>query len=129
MSLDNLRLQLTQKVTGTARGFADEWERTLRLTSPIDTGEMQSKTTARVSASFGQVSITATVDTDYAHIVRRGQRPHTIRARGGGVLAFRTGGELRFARSVNHPGARPRTWWDDALRDVPQMLERNWRAA
>lgn len=130
MPLDDLRLQLTRKVTTTARTTANEWERTLKRTSPYDTGNMADKTTAKVSASAGNITIEAKVDTEYAHIVRAGQRPHVIRPRSpGGVLAFRSRGEQVFARSVNHPGARPRTWWDDSLRDLPDMLQRNWRAA
>lgn len=90
---------------------------------------MRSHTTVTSRPTAAGTRIEAKVDTRYAHIVAKGQRPHVITARPGGVLAFRSGGQLRFARSVNHPGAQPRTWWDDALRDLPDMLQRSWDAA
>jgi len=130
VSLDALRLQLTRKITSTARGFADEWERELRSTGPTASGRMRDRTTTRVSARAGAIVIEAKVDTPYAHIVRSGQRPHEIRARNpGGVLVFQSRGRTVFARSVNHPGAQPNSWWDDSLRDVPNTLARIWRGS
>lgn len=63
----------------------------------------------------------------YAIYVERGTRPHVIRARSGGVLAWggsRTkGGRLRkgsrathFARRVNHPGGRAKPYLEPGVR-------------
>lgn len=90
---------------------------------------MRAHTTVVSRPTATGTRIEAKVDTSYAHIVAKGQRPHVITARPGGVLAFRSGGQLRFAASVNHPGAQGRTWWDDALRDLPDLLARNWSNA
>jgi hypothetical protein len=126
--LSDLRRQLERKAVEASRRTAAEWEARLRRESPSDSGNMRARTTVRSRPTSSGATIEARVDTDYAHIVSSGQRPHRIAPRNpGGVLVFRQGGVLRFARSVNHPGAQPRTWWTDALRDVPDMLAKNWR--
>lgn len=125
--LTALRRDLERRANITARNTASDWESRLRRTSPSDSGNMRQRTTVKARPTASGATIEAKVDTDYAHIVRSGQRPHTITPRtDGGVLAFRSRGSLVFARSVNHPGAQPNTWWDDALRDVPDLLQRNW---
>lgn len=127
-NLDSLRRELERKARLTVTNTARDLESRLRRSAPVDTGNMRQRTraTARTSRTGGRIDVI--VDTDYAHIVRSGQRPHRITPRRqGGVLAFRSGGSLVFARSVNHPGARGNTWWDDALRDVPDLMQRNWR--
>jgi hypothetical protein len=46
-----------------------------------------------------------------------GTRPHRIfPRRPGGVLRFTVGGRVVYARYVNHPGTRPDTYLQDALR-------------
>lgn len=46
-----------------------------------------------------------------------GTRPHMIfPRRPGGVLRFTVGGRVVYARFVNHPGTRPDTFMQDALR-------------
>lgn len=50
----------------------------------------------------------------YALFVEEGTRPHVIRARRAKALRFYQGGELRFARSVNHPGTKPAHFMKDA---------------
>lgn len=39
--------------------------------------------------------------------LEHGTRAHTIRAKPGKSLAFRSGGQLIFRKSVQHPGTRP----------------------
>ena len=128
MSFDALRRELERKVRLTGTTTASDLESRLRRTSAVASGNMRSRTTARSSPIANGARIVAKVDTKYARIVASGQRPHVIRPRNpGGVLAFQSRGRSVFARSVNHPGAQPRSWWDDALRDVPDLLARNWR--
>jgi hypothetical protein len=43
----------------------------------------------------------------YAAPVEYGSKAHKITAKNGGVLAFKVGGSMRFAHSVNHPGTKP----------------------
>lgn len=126
--LSDLNRQIERRAVLAAQNTASDWESRLRRDGPSDSGEMRSKTNVKARPTSTGATIEAKVDTAYAHIVRSGQRPHRIVPRNpGGVLVFRQGGQLRFARSVNHPGAQGRTWWDDTLRDVPDMLARNWR--
>lgn len=126
-ALDPMRRELERKAAVAARNTAREWEARLQRESPVDTGLMRNQTTVRAKATRIGAAIEAKVDTPYAQIVARGQRPHQILPRRpGGVLAFEVDGRTVFTRRVSHPGAQPRTWWDDALRDMPDMLQRNW---
>ena len=125
--LDAMRRQLERKARLTAAITASDLESRLRRTSPVDTGNMRAYTTAKSTPTAAGARIDVKVDTPYAHIVAHGQRPHVIRPRReGGVLVFDVGGRTVYARSVNHPGAQARTWWADALRDMPNILQRNW---
>lgn len=46
-----------------------------------------------------------------------GARPHVIRPRkAGGILTFHSGGSVRFARVVQHPGNVGTDWWAKAIR-------------
>lgn len=130
MPLDDLRLQLTRKVTTAARILSDDWERELKDNSPVDSGEMREATKTDVSARFGGITVTATVDTDYAEMVSGGTRPHVITPRTARALRFvASSGEVVYAQRVNHPGAQPEGWWNDATRRLPDMVQRAWRAA
>ena len=126
--LSDLRRQLRRKAEITGRNTASDVESRLRRESPLSSGNMRAQTTAKSTATTRGALIDIKVDTPYAHIVRSGQRPHVITPRNpGGVLVFQSRGETRFARSVNHPGAQGRSWWDDTLRATPDILARNWR--
>jgi hypothetical protein len=130
MPLDDLRLQLTRKVTSTARILANDWEKELKDNSPVDTGEMRERTTTDVSARAGGIEVTAKVDTEYAEMVAGGTRPHVITPRTARSLRFvASSGEVVYAQRVNHPGAQPETWWADTNRRLPDMVQRAWRAA
>lgn len=130
MPLDDLRLQLTRKVTTAARILSDDWERELKDNSPVDSGEMRERTNTDVSARFGGITVTAKVDTEYAGMVSGGTRPHVITPRNAQALRFQArSGEIVYAQRVNHPGAQADTWWNDSLRRLPDMVQRAWRAA
>lgn len=62
-----------------------------------------------------------TAHANYAAAVHEGTRPHRIRPRNGRVLAFDMGGRTVFARSVQHPGTRPRPF----LRNAAEQVARN----
>lgn len=130
MTLDGLRRDLTERATRAARGTATEWERILRRTSPSDTGYLAQQTTVTArQSSPTTISIDAKVDAPYASILRTGQRPHPITPRNpNGVLAFDVDGQTVFTRRVNHPGTQPDSWWDDAIRNLPDLIQREWRS-
>ena len=130
MPLDQLRRELERKAAVTGRNTASDVESRLRRTSPTDTGNMRQRTRATAKTTRTGSIIDIIVDTDYAHILRSGQRPHVITPRNpGGVLAFEVAGQTVFARRVNHPGAQGNSWWDDVIRDIPDIMARNWRGA
>jgi HK97 gp10 family phage protein len=70
-------------------------------------------------------------DAYYARFVEFGTKSHTLIAkrkvmRGGkrGVFAFEVGGKTVFARSIKHPGTRPRPFLRPSLeRKTPQAIE------
>jgi len=51
----------------------------------------------------------------YALPVHDGARPHRIEARNARALRFTVGGQVRFARAVNHPGQRPQPFFENTL--------------
>ena len=125
-SLDQMRRDLNRKVEQTARITASEWESRLRRESPSDTGEMRQKTTVKSRTTATGAVIEAKVDTPYAHIVSAGQRAHTIPLSGQRYILRNERTGFKAFGPVQHPGAMGRTWWADALRDVPDLLARNW---
>lgn len=72
----------------------------IRHEAPKKTGALRKSVQAR-SARGGGARVGPKAR--HAHLVIRGTRPHTIRAKGGGMLNL--GGY--FARSVRHPGSKP----------------------
>jgi len=127
MPLDQLRRELERKAAVTGRNTAREAEHRLKRNSPISSGRMQSATRATSKATPRGATIDIIVDTDYAHIVSGGQRPHSIGAAGQWLENTDTGFQARGP--VQHPGAQPNSWWTDTIRELPDMLARNWRGA
>lgn len=63
--------------------------------------------------------VTIGSDVEYAAMVHDGTRPHRIEPRTpGGVLRFTVGGQVVFARFVNHPGTQAKPFLDRALRET-----------
>lgn len=65
-----------------------------------------------------RVETGVTAKANYAGFVHDGTRPHVIRARPGGVLAFPGAGGTVYAASVRHPGTRPRPFLKNAADEV-----------
>jgi hypothetical protein len=123
--LDDLRREVRQSGERIARSAAISLQAQLRQTGPEVTGNLNKKTTVRVT-SVGNVIVTeAVVDTDYAAPVIKGARAHVIRAkRPGGFLRFPgKGGVLVFRKQVNHPGSKPNPYWQDALNRWGDLLQ------
>jgi hypothetical protein len=72
----------------------------------------------------GSLAITA----KYAPFLEHGTGPYTIRARRAKALRFFVGGAVRFAKSVQHPGLRPRPFfgpsWDETMAGPPSAKTR-----
>lgn len=65
-----------------------------------------------------RVTTGVTATADYAAAVHDGTRPHVIHARNGTYLKFPGRNGPVFARSVNHPGTRPRPFLRNAAEQV-----------
>lgn len=83
----------------------------MRLEAPVDTGLLVQSIT--IQSSGGTRIIGPNVP--YADFVELGTKPHLIRAKPGGVLAFEIGGQKIFAKYVNHPGTKPNPFVKRAL--------------
>ena len=125
-TLDPMRRQLRLKADLAARRTANEWENRLKRESPSDTGTMRDRTAVTSRANNRGAVIEAKVDTPYALILAVGQRPHRITDAKPGKFLHNQRTGFAAVSPVNHPGAMPRTWWADALRDVPDLLQRQW---
>lgn len=72
----------------------------------------------------GELAVTA----KYAPFLEHGTPPYTIRARRAKALRFFVGGAVRFARSVQHPGLRPRPFfqpsWEETVAGPPSARTR-----
>jgi hypothetical protein len=65
----------------------------------------------------GEFRGVVTVNHPAAIFIVNGTRPHMIfPRRPGGVLRFTVGGQVVYARFVNHPGTKPDNFLRDALR-------------
>lgn len=106
--------------------MANEWERELKSTNPVDTGNMRDQTTVRDFPQANGVLVEANVDTDYAEYVSEGTRPHVIKPRRAKALRFTVGGRVVYATKVDHPGTKPNSWWNDSIRRLPDLAQRVW---
>lgn len=77
-------------------------------------------------AGAGSAQLTFTANTSYASYVLNGTRPHEIRPRRAQALAFRQGGQLRFARRVQHPGTRPNRFPSRAVRPLLPLIQKRF---
>lgn len=83
--------------------------------APRRTGKMAGQITqTRMQSDFGRYLAGAAGvnpgdrgQRGYAGIVSSGSRPHVIQPRRGKALRFVVGGQVVYARRVNHPGTRP----------------------
>lgn len=94
----------------------------MEVRAPVRTGKMRDSIQIKVMSD--RVIIGPNVE--YAGYVEFGTEPHVIKPKtAGGVLAFRVGGKLVFARKVNHPGTQAQPFivpafmsWVDSLGEM-----------
>lgn len=92
----------------------------MQRVAPVDTGNLRSN--IRMIHSHLKVSV-GPIGVGYTVYVVEGTKPHEIKAKNGGVLAFQMGGTMVYAKKVNHPGTKPNTFMDDAAQVV---LDKAW---
>lgn len=83
-----------------------------RVTSPHRSYALRGAHSMAMDGARGSV----TADRRYATWVHEGTTPHVIRPVRAKALRFRWGGQVVFARRVNHPGNRANPWLRNALR-------------
>jgi hypothetical protein len=120
--LEGLKAEVRQRAVIVGRLTAREWEAELKRTTPVDTGNMRTKTTVTDRPGV----IEAKVDTDYAQYVSGGTRPHKITARNKSALRFTWKGQTVIVRSVNHPGTQANPWFTDSVKRLPDTMQRIW---
>ena len=70
----------------------------------------------------GQAIVSA--NARYASWVENGTRPHVIVPRRKTWLRFEQAGQIRFAKSVQHPGTQPRPFMREAQHKATPLFER-----
>ena len=108
-------------VAGVERNKKPLMDETIRIllryadrNTPDKTGTLRRGNQSEVVASgdYGRVFN----HVPHANFVHGGTRPHVIRPRSpGGVLAFKIGGQMVFAKRVNHPGTKANPFYDHAI--------------
>lgn len=126
------RAALNRTITNASRAELREAARQVvnraKVLAPVDTGRLRASIRADPPRIFSlRGSVTVGSDVEYAAMVNDGTRPHVIRPRNARVLRFRVGGQVVFARVVNHPGTRARPFLDRALREVAAQRGYTWR--
>lgn len=85
------------------------------------TGKLRASIRPTQTSVFGA---RVTADAKHARWIHDGTRAHTIRARRSKALRFVQDGQVRFARSVYHPGTAPRPFLSEAGELVETMFDR-----
>ena len=118
------RASLNRSIRGASRRELETTARQVmkraKILAPVDTGRLRASIRIESRRLLTLRSVyTIGSDVSYAPYVNDGTRPHQIRPKSpGGVLRFRVGGRIVYAKVVNHPGTRARPFLDDALRQV-----------
>lgn len=117
------RAQLNRTLTNASRAELREASRQVvnraKVLCPVDTGRLRASIRAEPPRIFSlRGSVTVGSDLEYAAMVHDGTRPHRIRPKTKQALRFVVGGQVVFARVVNHPGTRGKPFLDRALREV-----------
>lgn len=70
------------------------------------------------SARGSRITAKARNVAPHAEYTDRGAAPHEIRPRSARVLRFEVGGQVVFAKRVQHPGNEPRPWFEAVVGDA-----------
>lgn len=94
---------------------------------PVNTGALRTSITEMVSGSppVGTVS----VGQPYGVYMEYGTRPHVIMPVNAKALRFISGGQVVFAKMVNHPGTAPRPFMGPALEQNLSTIQDNFQRA
>lgn len=88
----------------------------LRNFAPVKTKKLARSIHYAVTGPDSRLRVNFFDRVPYGGFVISGTRPHFIKAKPGGVLRFTVGGQVRFAKSVQHPGTKPNPYPKRAAR-------------
>lgn len=89
---------------GYGKDWADDYVQLAKPQIPEDTGKTR-RSVRRASATQKRATVRAS---HVAYFIDKGPKPHTITAKTGGSLVFKSKGHTVFARQVHHRGYRGR---------------------
>jgi len=101
----------------------------LKAETPVKTGKLRDSTVYEIKGSAADMRLEVRQNartangTFYGHMVRMGTRPHPIVPRNAKALAFMIGGNLVFAKRVNHPGTRANKYHVRAWNNISSAVE------
>lgn len=91
--------------------------------APWDTGALsKSHVEGPIKTTRSRVLAEVAATQEYGLAVHEGTRPHVIHPRKAKALSWQSGQGRVFARSVNHPGTKPRPWLLNSLKQVGPRL-------
>ena len=73
----------------------------------VRTGRLRQNISMRQGLQGRVQYVEVRADTTYAYMHHEGTRPHEIRGNVGRLMRFNVGGQMIYARRVDHPGTRP----------------------
>ncbi len=128
------QLKGSKELQARLRAIKETWKPIARKWAKTDVEEMRTRVpvrTGRLRGSFRVTSVSRKRVRVGGHFtgyfVDAGPRPHEIKARNGGFLIFKAGGNTIFARKVHSRGYRARPFRQraavEALRKTPQAAE------
>lgn len=107
INLDPIRRQIADVSRRRMVSAADRMTSDLKRTAPVDTGDLRTATTVKVTSTTPtSITAEALIDVDYGVFVVQGTRPHIITPKRAQALRFywpKMGGVVYF-KSVQHPG-------------------------
>lgn len=112
--------RLRPALSGAFRELLNEIQSRATKLAPIRTGHLRRTIgPPRITELPLGIMGTLTATASYAAAVEFGTRPHAIRPRRAKALRFLgRGGQVVFARSVQHPGTRPKPYLQPAFDQV-----------
>lgn len=113
---------VSRKVAKNMDRFAGLILAEMKIKVPVDTGNLRDHLRIKVLADRWEIGPEGV---DYAMAVEHGSKPHTIRAKNGGTMAFQIGGRTVYAKSVRHPGNRAQPYIRPAYEKYVKELSKN----
>lgn len=108
----DLRARIRRAALIGGRAAAQATVADLKKAAPVKTGDTRERIAIESQRSLStEVAFTIVSPTPQSNWTEEGTRPHIIRPRRRRALRFVAGGQVVFAKKVNHPGNPARPWF------------------